>query len=868
MQANIIEYELLDRIAGEEGFIWQYDRGQKLKFKNVELPFSYEVHFANKSSGPSLKVLGDSSGVVIPYDVTKTGKPVYLWLYIATSESAAQTVYGNTVPVRLRAEVATETPTPEQQGVIEQVISALNEGVAEAREIAEGIPEAIDAALEQAKASGEFKGDPGAVFTPAINDGVMTWSNDGDIPNPDPVDLKDMFDLDSYATKQELDGKVDSGLIGSANGVAGLDASGRVPSEQLPSYVDDVLEFASVSQFPTPGESGKIYVSLSNNHQYRWTGSQYIDITGGDLESKKADKRDTVLETTLSRGRRSGTEVGVASIAFGNDVTASGYCSVATGNGTVASGEYANAEGYVTIASGGNSHAEGYSTHATGLRAHAEGRYTWAIGDNSHAEGDYTQVEGTYAHGEGSNTHADGDASHSEGSYTHANGDASHAEGKSTTTYSEAAHAEGSYTVASSESSHAEGVGGTFTIGSIDYQSGSYGQAAHSEGYRTRSQGDGAHSEGEYTVANAPGAHAEGVSTRALGYNGAHAEGSNTLAADDYTHAEGHSTIAENDAAHAEGSSTHASGASSHAEGNNTTATGTASHAEGTYTTASNQSTHAEGSSTQATASYAHSEGLGTTASGEASHAEGAGTQATGLDSHAEGAGSRAVGAISHAEGGGTNAAGLTSHAEGSGTQAIGAYSHSEGGGTNAIGANSHAEGGGTRAAGTNSHAEGGATVASGACSHAEGLYTIAAGACGHVFGSYNVEDSYDNWTEWTQGEHCVPGDKRKRTRLVDEQTVVEGYICKVENTDSEWVSTHWYAQEGKMNYAEIVGNGTGNSARSNAYCLDWDGNGHFAGDVYIGCNPDGTGGVKLEVTTFATDAEIQNIIDDYGVSA
>ena len=60
---------------------------------------------------------------------------------------------------------------------------------------------------------------------------------------------------------------------------ASLDVSGKVPASQLPSYVDDVLEFANAAAFPVTGESGKIYIALDTNFQYRWTGSTYIQIT-------------------------------------------------------------------------------------------------------------------------------------------------------------------------------------------------------------------------------------------------------------------------------------------------------------------------------------------------------------------------------------------------------------------------------------------------------------------------------------------------------------------------------------------------------------------------------------------------------------
>ena len=66
---------------------------------------------------------------------------------------------------------------------------------------------------------------------------------------------------------------------GNAGGVAELDSNGMVPSAQLPSYVDDVLEYLSLSDFPVTGESGKIYVAQDTNKTYRWSGSAYVEIS-------------------------------------------------------------------------------------------------------------------------------------------------------------------------------------------------------------------------------------------------------------------------------------------------------------------------------------------------------------------------------------------------------------------------------------------------------------------------------------------------------------------------------------------------------------------------------------------------------------
>ena len=66
---------------------------------------------------------------------------------------------------------------------------------------------------------------------------------------------------------------------GANNGYASLDGAGKVPSGQLPSYVDDVVEVANYAALPATGETGKIYITLDTNFVYRWSGSVYVKIS-------------------------------------------------------------------------------------------------------------------------------------------------------------------------------------------------------------------------------------------------------------------------------------------------------------------------------------------------------------------------------------------------------------------------------------------------------------------------------------------------------------------------------------------------------------------------------------------------------------
>lgn len=125
-----------------------------------------------------------------------------------------------------------------------------------------------------------------ASSTNPVQNKVVKAALDGKVPTGRTVNGKA---LSANITLSAADvGAIASSTKGVANGVASLDSTGKVPSTQLPSYVDDVLEgYYSSGKFykdsgktsEYTGETGKIYVDLTTNKTYRWSGSAYAVIS-------------------------------------------------------------------------------------------------------------------------------------------------------------------------------------------------------------------------------------------------------------------------------------------------------------------------------------------------------------------------------------------------------------------------------------------------------------------------------------------------------------------------------------------------------------------------------------------------------------
>lgn len=107
------------------------DHGLYLKIEGVDLPPTYEVDFSNdEHNGTSVTMIGNADGVLIPSQFISSGKDVFAFLY-HVGVNFGRTVYKFRIPNKLRPDRTDETPTPEEQSVIDQTISALNEARAE-----------------------------------------------------------------------------------------------------------------------------------------------------------------------------------------------------------------------------------------------------------------------------------------------------------------------------------------------------------------------------------------------------------------------------------------------------------------------------------------------------------------------------------------------------------------------------------------------------------------------------------------------------------------------------------------------------------------------------------------------------------------
>lgn len=289
-------------------------------------------------------------------------------------------------------------------------------------------------------------------------------------------------------------------------------------------------------------------------------------------------------------------------------------------------------------------------------------------------------------------------------------------------------------------------------------------------------------------------------------------------------------------------------------------------------------------------------------AEGEASFATGSNTQALGDYSFTGGQNTKAHGNYSHATGKNTEAFGEYSYAEGYKTKALLNYSKSEGYNTSAEGHYSHAKGNNTQALADYSCAEGYNTVAQALHAHAQGEGVIAPRKYGHAEGQYNLvefledvvvktqrlyktavfgdlvstvykgkyfqEDGYD--VVWTgilnvSVRYLETGKiYAKKSSLDNPKVLYEVLSIEVDPEDSSYYFVTYNEYTYRGYYVHVIGNGTDDENRSNAYGVFLDGTGWFAKDVYVGSSSGknlDSGSKKL-----ATEDYVNNSIPDTSI--
>ena len=124
-------------------------------------------------------------------------------------------------------------------------------------------------------------------------------------------------------------------------------SEGKVPSSYLPSYVDEILEYASISEFPQEGGTAKIYVALDTNKQYRWSGSQYIEISASLAIGETAS---TAFAGNRGKALEQGAAMKSSNNAFSGSNTFGGHTALAD---TLITGDLQINEGGIAVLSQG-----------------------------------------------------------------------------------------------------------------------------------------------------------------------------------------------------------------------------------------------------------------------------------------------------------------------------------------------------------------------------------------------------------------------------------------------------------------------------------------------------------------------------------
>lgn len=274
---------------------------------NKQLMYGY-VEFTSEAGQPRYDITAETINNISDfknmYTIPYIGKSVYVFENDAESILSNEWSYwskGEFVQIINNTENPISIPTGVSQGYVDYLLSLLADKVGtkvdkisgkglSTNDLTDELKGNYDTAYSHSQADHAptdaqaniienitVNGTTQAITSKTVNITVPT----GSLANKSKVSNDDL----SEELKTKIEGKANKSTTLAGYGItdaATLDATGRVPSTQLPSYVDDVLEYAAKSSFPATGETGKIYIDVATNITYRWSGSIYTPI-GSDL---------------------------------------------------------------------------------------------------------------------------------------------------------------------------------------------------------------------------------------------------------------------------------------------------------------------------------------------------------------------------------------------------------------------------------------------------------------------------------------------------------------------------------------------------------------------------------------------------------
>jgi len=149
-------------LATAEQSLWQYSYNQQLQINGLELPEVFTVDFCNEGDTTTVAMIGSDNVVDIPNELLISGRGIVAYVFQKSTLTGGITRCEIRIDVLTRPERDDETPTPEQEAVIDQYIAELNEGVEQAETAAANAQTSENNAAASAADAQQSKADAAA----------------------------------------------------------------------------------------------------------------------------------------------------------------------------------------------------------------------------------------------------------------------------------------------------------------------------------------------------------------------------------------------------------------------------------------------------------------------------------------------------------------------------------------------------------------------------------------------------------------------------------------------------------------------------------------------------------------------------------